>query len=100
MIPFLNEFETGKHVKIGDVKPGEHAIILSLHFKRALVVLVTKHEKDDKDVVWTHGHVVAPVMWRTVIETFSRPSDALAVALTESEAAQLLDTFRPMQLAT
>jgi hypothetical protein len=93
MIPFLNEFEIGKHVQLGDLKPGAHAIILSLHFKRALLVQITKHEIDDKGNAWTHGHVVAPVMWRTVTETFSRPADTLAVALTDEEVHALTNKY-------
>lgn len=96
MIPFLAEFEKGKHVKLGDIEPGARAIILSLHFRRALIVQVTKQEDDGKGATWVHGHVVAPIMWRTVIETFSRRADTLAVALTADEAKALLDKYAPM----
>jgi hypothetical protein len=99
MIPFLDEFETGKHVQLGDLKPGARAIILSLHFKRALLVQITRHEIDDKGRAWTHGHVVAPVMWRAVTETFSRPADALAVALTEDEVRTLTEKYPTPQPA-
>lgn len=96
MIPFLDEFHsnTASHTKITNLSEGEHAIILSLHFIRALVVKITKNEGN-----WIHGLVVAPLAYAIVgpaQDTFSRDGNAMALHVPADQLEALLSKYPAM----
>jgi len=95
MIPFFDEFHAGSAslVPIETLKVGDHAIILSLHFRRALIVRITGHADE-----WTNGDIVAPADNTGIpdmpLATFSRDHSALALPLTVDEVAALVAKYK------
>jgi hypothetical protein len=86
MIPFMQEFEAGHKLKLGDIEPQEYAIILAMHFPRALLVRVESRE--DK---WVTGIIIAPVTYQAgVPEPFSRSTATTAVRVPVSELRSVL----------
>jgi hypothetical protein len=97
MIPFFDEFHAGsaRLVPIQDIGTGEHAIILSLHFRRALIIRVTGHADH-----WTNGEIISPADNTYIPDmpfaTFSRDHSALALPLTPEEVADLTEKYKHM----
>jgi hypothetical protein len=99
MIPFMEEFHRGapRQVQLGTLKLGDHAIILSLAFARALLIQVNEIDK-----YWIHGTILAPDSPPAGKDlpqpTFSRDAKTLCLPLSAAETQDLFEKYAPMFL--